>query len=539
MVPLVAVTSLRRKLSVSAAVGLLLVPGCHAVEQELPYAEPVRSSPDDLAGMEASTVSVTTDDSAVSYRYPRLGGGHPLTVEARTAMAARQTAFLEDLPEGGSPELHQDTAILAASPEVVGARLTATASAGGDETFEADTLWYDADSGEVLPWTSLFRDEEAIEQAHLALAEVLEEGYNLPERQLPGLVGEVASGERSAPEGGASAEGRGGTTNGGAAGGSNGEADGEPGGGEADGGSEPLDLSEPDQAREAAERWAGSPLGDLAFSTAGGLAVRMDPDAVPSAGRVGEVLVPVEAADVEGLLSELGYLAREAALDGDGLGDDLSQDEGGLSAQGHTLDCDRLKCVALTFDDGPGEHTDRLLDGLAEYDAHATFYVLGSLVDEFPAPVERMAEEGHELGNHTWKHDDLAQMSADEIRKDIERTNAAVREVTGVEPPTIRPPYGSLNGTVRKTVEQPLVLWDVDTLDWKSRDTDEVSAAALGNTVPGSVVLFHDIHETSVEAIPDVLEGLHRRGYHFVTVTDIFGYRGMESGDVYTDARLS
>ncbi|WP_435113831.1 polysaccharide deacetylase family protein [Nocardiopsis synnemataformans] len=534
MVPLVAVTSLRRKLSVSAAVGLLLVPGCHAAEQELPYVEPVRSSPDDLAGMESRTVSVTTGDSAVSYRYPRLGGAHPLTVEAHTAMAARQSAFLEGLPQDGTLELRQDTAILAASPEVVGARLTATASTGGDETFEASTLWYDAGSEEVLPWTSLFRDEEAIEQAHLALADMLEKGYNLPERQLPGLVGEVASGERAASEGGASGDGQDGTTNGETGGGSGGESS-----GETDATPEPLDLSEPDRAREAAERWEGSPLGDLAFSTAGGLAVRMDPEEVPSAGRVSEVLVPVEAADVEGLLSELGYQARQAALNGGGLGDDLSGDEGGLSAQGPTLDCQRLKCVALTFDDGPGEHTDRLLDSLAEYDAHATFYVLGSLVDEFPAPVERMAEEGHELGNHTWKHDDLAKMSADEIRKDIERTNAAVREVTGSDPLTIRPPYGSLNGTVRKTVEQPLVLWDVDTLDWKSRDSEDVSSEALDNTVPGSVVLFHDIHETSVEAIPDVLAGLHRQGYHFVTVSDIFGYQGMESGDVYTDARLS
>ncbi|PDP84999.1 polysaccharide deacetylase [Glycomyces fuscus] len=518
MVPLVAVTSLRRKLSVSAAVGLFLVPGCHAVEQELPYAEPVRSSPEHLAGMEARTVSVTADDSVVSYRYPRLGGGHPLTVEVRTAMAARQTAFLEELSGDGTPELHQDTAILAASPEVVGARLTATASSDGNETFEASTLWYDADSGEVLPWTSLFRDEEAIEQLHLTLAGVLEKDYNLPEQQLPGLLGEVASGERTASEGGASGDGSGGGT-----------------GGEADEGSASLDLSDPEQAREAAERWRGSPLGDVAFSTAGGLAVRMDPDEVPGAGRLSEVLVPVEAADVEELLSELGYQARNAALNGGGLPDD----EGGLSAQGHTLDCRRLKCVALTFDDGPGEHTDQLLDSLAEYDAHATFYVLGSLVREFPEPLERMAEEGHELGNHTWKHGDLAQMSADEVRKDIERTNEAVREVTGSVPPTIRPPYGSLNGTVRRAVDQPLVLWDVDTLDWKSRDTDEVSAQALDNTVPGSVVLFHDIHETSVKAVPDVLAGLHRQGYHFVTVTDIFGYQEMEPGGVYTDAQLS
>ncbi|WP_017569117.1 polysaccharide deacetylase family protein [Nocardiopsis halotolerans] len=526
MVPLVAVTSLRRKLSVSAVLALLLLSGCHTVEEQPPHAEALRTPPEDVPGMRARTMAVTTEHSVVSYRFPLLGGGHPLTVETRTAMAARQTAFLERLSGEGTPELHQDATILAASPEVVGVRLTATTSSGGEETFEARTLWYDDESGQILPWTSLFRDEKAIEQAHLALAEVLEEGYGMPGRQLPGIVGEVAGGDRKAP---------GNDTENAAASPS---ADTAPSG---DGEPEPLGLSDPERAREAAQRWTGSPLEDLAFSTAGGLAVRMDPSQVPGSGRTDEVLLPVSAADTEDLLSGLGYRAREAALNDGGLDDDLPLGEpgDGLSDQGRTLDCQRLRCVALTFDDGPGEHTDELLDTLEEYDARATFYVLGSLVDDFPALMERMAEEGHEVGNHTWKHGDLAEMSGEEIEEDIGRTNEAVREVTGSDPPTIRPPYGSLDETVRETVDQPLILWDVDTLDWKNRDTGAVSSYALEHTVPGSVVLFHDIHESSVKAVPDVLAGLHRRGYHFVTVTDVFPAQVLEPGGVYTDARLS
>ncbi|WP_159943448.1 MULTISPECIES: polysaccharide deacetylase family protein [unclassified Nocardiopsis] len=513
-----AVTSLRRKLLLCAALGLLLVPGCHTVPQALPYAEAVRTPPEDVAGMRARTVTVEADHSVTSYRYPELGGAHPLTVRVRTLMARRQTDFLEDLPERGRPELHQDVSVLAASSQVVGVRLTAATEAGMSRDLTADTLWYDADSGEVLPWTALFRDDEAIERAHLALARVLRDGYNLPAQQLPGVVGEAARDQAAldepAPSPSASPRGR--PT----------QAPGR------------TEFSDPDRVREAAERWTDSPLRDAAFSTAGGLAVRMDPAQVPGAGMVREVMVPIEAADAEDLLSELGYRAREAALSGNDPGDDLVPD-GDSDTPGHTLDCSQLKCVALTFDDGPGEHTDDLLDILAGYDAHATFYVLGSLVEEFPEPVERMAAEGHELGNHTWKHDDLARMPGNAIKKDIGRTNEAVRELTGTTPPTVRPPYGSLNGTVRRSVDQPLVLWDVDTLDWQSRDPEAISEHALTHTAPGSVVLFHDIHRTSVDAIPQVLAGLHRQGYHFVTVTDIFGGQGLEPGEVRTDARLT
>ncbi|MFD6100234.1 polysaccharide deacetylase family protein [Nocardiopsis flavescens] len=508
------VTSVSRKLAITAALSLLLVPGCHAAEQALPYAEAVRIPLDAWPAVQVGARSVATEAGTVGYRYPVLGPDHPLTTEIHTSMAERQTAFLEDLPENGKPALSQDATVLAASPRVVGVRVTETVEAGVNETFGARTLWYDAENDTVLPWTSLFRDEAAIERAHLAVAEVLEDGYDMPTEQLPGLVGEVAVRAAQAEEDAEAA------------------ADASPS--PADGEEGALDLADPEEALRAAELWEGSPLADLAFSTAGGLAVRMEPGDVPGAGRVSEVLLPVEPEEAEELLSELGYHAREAALADE---PDFPLDEG-LSAEGDSLDCSRLKCVALTFDDGPGEHTGRLLDMLAEYDARATFYVLGSLVSEFPEVVERTHAEGHEMGNHSWKHDDLAGKSESGVADDIGRTNEAVREVTGIDPPTIRPPYGSLNGTVRKSVEQPLILWDVDTMDWQSRDTDKVAGHALDNTVPGSVVLFHDIHPSTVDAVPEVLEGLHRQGYHFVTVTDLFGLEALSPGDVFTDARV-
>ncbi|GHC81480.1 hypothetical protein GCM10007079_21500 [Nocardiopsis terrae] len=531
-------TSLRRKLTVSAALGLLLVPGCHAAEDALPYAEAIRFSPDSLEHLRTHTVAVQAEHSTVSYRYPVLGESHPLTIEVRTRMAERQTAFLEELPDRGSPGLTQDVELLAASEHVIGTRTTAVTSGTPGDGTEAATLWYDSATGEVLPWTSLFRDEQALENAHLAVADVLQDGYDLSFEQLPGLVGEVAaraeagsdpaSAAASAPDEASGAAGAAGAPR---------QAPAEESAEQTpqDGGS---DLADPEQAWEAAERWSASPLADLAFSTAGGLAVRMDPAVVPSAGRVDEVLLPVEPEEAEELLSELGYHARSAAVAGNSDPGDFPFD-GTLTAEGATLDCERLKCVALTFDDGPGEHTEELLDTLDEYDAKATFYVLGSLVDEFPEIVERTHAEGHELGNHTWKHDDLTTLSAAGVTKDLDRTDKAIQEVTGELPPTLRPPYGALNGTVRSATRHPIILWDVDTMDWQSRDTDAVAQHALEETQPGSVVLFHDIHKTSVDAIPEVLEGLHGDGYHFVTVSEIFGLGGMEPGALHTDARVS
>lgn len=520
-------TSLRRKLSVTATAGLLLVPGCQVLEEETPApTDAIRVPLDSFSGVVVESRTVEAGDSTVGYSYPRVAASHPLMLEMRTQMAERQTQFLEELPDKGSPELQQDASFLAVSPQVVGVRITSEVSSGVQDEVENRTLWYDGSSQEVLPWTSLFSDETALEQAHLSVARILQEEYDVPLQQLPGLLGEVASRADAAQATEEAAAEEGESSSGGSQEVSSPEE-------------ESRDLSDPEQAAEVAQDWAGSPLEDLAFSTAGGLAVQMAPGEIPEAPGGEEIVLPVDAEPVEGFMSELGFAARDAALDNrseDGSDFPL---EDSFPEDGISMDCARLKCVALTFDDGPGEHTGRLMDILAEYDARATFYVLGRLVGEFPEVLQRMDTEGHELGNHTWEHDDLAGMSAEQVRADITRTNEAVQEVTGTEPPTIRPPYGSLNETVSGAVEQPLILWDVDTQDWQSRDSAEVADHALTHSDTGSVVLFHDIHEQSVEAVPEVLEGLHQQGYHFVTITELFGLEGMGSGEVLTDARMN
>lgn len=200
-------------------------------------------------------------------------------------------------------------------------------------------------------------------------------------------------------------------------------------------------------------------------------------------------------------------------------------------------DCSVEQCVALTFDDGPDEYTDELLDTLNAHGAAATFYLLGSKVEDHTATVERMADEGHEVGNHTWDHPELPTLSVEEIQEQMERTDEAIAEVTGEAPETMRPPYGELDETVRQTVDHPMLLWDVDTLDWQSLDPEAVTDVAVEETAEGSVVLFHDVHETTVEAMPYVLKELDKQGFTFVTVEQLFDGQELEPGTAHDHAR--
>ncbi|WP_255529580.1 polysaccharide deacetylase family protein [Planomonospora sp. ID91781] len=193
------------------------------------------------------------------------------------------------------------------------------------------------------------------------------------------------------------------------------------------------------------------------------------------------------------------------------------------SAAQAPADCRRIKCVALTFDDGPGRYTGTLLRHLAAYRARATFYVVGRNVAENPGVVRRAVEAGHEIGNHTWSHHDLTRLPAAAIRADLARTDRAVERAAGVTPETVRPPYGAHNTAVRRQTKRPVVLWSVDTEDWRHRDSSAVARRAIKGTAPGAVILFHDIHPTTVKAIPKVLKSLSARGYRFVTVSELFG----------------
>ncbi|MDL4817641.1 polysaccharide deacetylase family protein [Actinomadura opuntiae] len=200
------------------------------------------------------------------------------------------------------------------------------------------------------------------------------------------------------------------------------------------------------------------------------------------------------------------------------------------------IDCDRLKCVALTFDDGPGPYTNGLLDVLKKDGVRATFFVLGQNARSFPAMVRREVMEGHEVGDHSWDHPQLTGLSAAAVKSQIQRTQDAITRASGgVKPTIMRPPYGATNRRVGQTIGMPLILWSVDTEDWRYLNTARDTRVGIKEPKPGGVILFHDIHKPSVKAIPAVIEGLKKRGFTFVTVSELFEGRQLKPGQTYSE----
>lgn len=199
------------------------------------------------------------------------------------------------------------------------------------------------------------------------------------------------------------------------------------------------------------------------------------------------------------------------------------------------IDCGLADCVSLTFDDGPGEHTERLLDILKAAGVRATFFVLGQMVEEHPEIVRRMVLEGHEVANHSWSHKDLTGLSAAGVRSQIRRTQQAVKKAAGVEPTLMRPPYGATDEKVARAAGMPQILWSVDTLDWRYRDADRGARVGIGEPGPGGIVLYHDIHKPTVDCIPRVIKGLKKRGFTLVTVGELFQDVRLEPGEIYTE----
>ena len=186
------------------------------------------------------------------------------------------------------------------------------------------------------------------------------------------------------------------------------------------------------------------------------------------------------------------------------------------------VDGETKKKVALTFDDGPDPvHTLEILSLLDQYQARATFFVLGNHVDFYPSIIQEMADKGHEIGNHTWNHKDLTKLSSDKIKNEINKTSNAIKAVIGEGPQLYRPPYGAINDQVRGATNLKPVLWTVDPQDWLHRDATKVFNHVKANVTDGSIVLMHDIYGSTVEAVERVLEYLAAEGYQFVTVSEL------------------
>ena len=194
------------------------------------------------------------------------------------------------------------------------------------------------------------------------------------------------------------------------------------------------------------------------------------------------------------------------------------------------------KYVALTFDDGPkAGTTDVLLDGLAERRASATFFLIGRQIPGNEDLVERMAAEGHQVGNHTWNHARLEGASVTAITQEVGQTDQLLQSLLGAGEYWVRPPYGGVDDTVRATVTVPMVKWSVDPRDWESQNADQVVQAVLETVEPNSIILLHDIYPSSVEAALRLVDLLRQQGYQFVTVRELLALNGItpEAGVLY------
>ena len=193
--------------------------------------------------------------------------------------------------------------------------------------------------------------------------------------------------------------------------------------------------------------------------------------------------------------------------------------------------------IAFTFDDGPGEYSDELLDCLEENNAHATFFMLGQNVGSWESTVQRMADIGCEIGSHSWDHPNLYDLSMDSVAKEFSDTDAALEKACGQKASVARAPYGNWSDDIISTVGKPFFTWSLDSMDWSYLDVNkDYDAVMNGDLTDGSIILMHDIHEPSVQAAIKMIPELVQKGYKLMTVSELAAAKGVTlQGANYSD----
>jgi peptidoglycan/xylan/chitin deacetylase (PgdA/CDA1 family) len=192
--------------------------------------------------------------------------------------------------------------------------------------------------------------------------------------------------------------------------------------------------------------------------------------------------------------------------------------------------------IALTYDDGPSKYTDEVLDVMEKYGTVCTFFIVGNRVSSYPDAVKREAELGCELANHTYDHEYLDKLDSNsKVTDQIEKCNDVIENLTGIRPTLLRTPGGRRNETIDSIMGMPNILWSVDTLDWKTRDTDATIKAVKEGAKDGAIILMHDLHESTCDAAETIVKWLLDEGYQLVTVNELADCRGvtLENGTRY------
>ncbi|MER5645351.1 polysaccharide deacetylase family protein [Streptosporangium sp. NPDC002524] len=423
-----------------------------------------------------------TTGRRVHATYPVIAGAPRLTEKLLKTVTGGLGRFTRQaVPSGAlpAPEFNVDWQLAAASPEVLGVRLRIGQSMGSGWSESRTTVWYDRASRHALDSPDLLRDGAAL-------------------TTLAGLV------------------------------------------------KSELALRGP-LVNPNALRPDPSMFDSIGFNPRGDLVVEFD-DKQVGLGVAGRVAVAVPSATATPLLSATGLRARRASV---GTATLTSQEDmlaasgdkpAARSSMAGTVDCAKVKCVALTYEDGPGPETGRLLDVLGAHRARATFFALGSNASARPELLRRMRDEGHLVANHSWSHRDLTALPSAMLADQLTRAQHAIVQAIGQVPTLMRPPYGGTDeqvASVARRLGMSVVRWNVDAADQHDSDPRAIARRTVAQVKPGSIVLMRDFHHATVDAAPAILRELGAKGYTFVTVPELFGPRAMEPGRTYDSGAVS
>lgn len=186
------------------------------------------------------------------------------------------------------------------------------------------------------------------------------------------------------------------------------------------------------------------------------------------------------------------------------------------------------KMVAFTFDDGPSYNTIKIVNTLVKYDSKATFFLVGNKIEKYAKTMDVLVKNGMDIGNHTYSHKELTKLRDKEILKEIDLTNEVIYNKTGIKPMFLRPSYGAMNKRIKKLSTMPIIIWNIDTLDWKYHNSNKIKDKILKYVSDGDIILMHDTYVATLNAIEMVIPELKKQGYKIVSVSELFKYKGVK-----------
>lgn len=279
---------------------------------------------------------------------------------------------------------------------------------------------------------------------------------------------------------------------------------------------------------------------DASFNTAGDLVIHIAKAELTKAD-MNDVVLTIASQQNEQWLSDTGKRiksesAHVVAPQTEKTWDSSTNAEGPDTAD--SVNCAQEKCIALTFDDGPGPYTNQVLDTLTEHQAKATFFTIGKNVIADPQTVKREVELGMAVGDHTWTHPVLSTLDSASVNSELSKTASAIWNASGKPPFAARPPYGDFT---KQTPHAglPFIIWDIDSEDWKNRNAQMTTDRIMTAAHPGGIVLMHDIHPSTAEALPGIIEKLQSQGYKLVTVPELFDTPLESNGAYYSGTSQS